>query len=74
MRWHTATRYYRVESYRDLLGHLVVVIAHGGRFNNLGRLRIMPVADEQEREAKLRQLARRRAQRRYWLCRDSPLH
>ena len=71
MRWHTSTRYYRVETYRDLLGDVVVVVANGGRWNNLGRLRVIAVAGEQEGNELVRQLARKRAQRRYVLCSDS---
>lgn len=65
MRWESATRYYRVESYRDLFGHLVVAIAYGGRRNNLGQMRLIAVADEAERDAVLRQLAKLRLQHHY---------
>jgi len=67
MRWETQTRYYRVETYRDLLGHLVVAVANGGRHNNLGQLRIIHVDDEKERDKLLRRLAKERAKHRYAL-------
>lgn len=67
MLWKTNSRYYRVESYRDLLGQLVVAVAHGGLQNNLGALHVTPVANERERDELVQQLAARRAKRRYRL-------
>lgn len=60
MRWQTEQRYYRIESYRDMFGHLVVAVAHGGRHNNVGQLRIIAVADEAEKEQVVKQMTRRR--------------
>lgn len=65
MRWQTPQRYYRVESYRDLLGQLVVAVANGGRHNNLGQLRIIPVEDEKERDQLLKRLSKERRQHHY---------
>lgn len=64
-RWETASRYYCVRVYRDLLGDLVVAKSWGGRRNNLGGCKVEPVADYAGAREAVQALSKRRARRRY---------
>lgn len=64
-RWETKQRYYSATTYRDLLGDIVVAVAHGGRHNNLGQLRVHPVDTWQAAGAALDAIATKRARRGY---------
>jgi len=65
MMWLSATRYYRAELMRDLLGDLVVWMAWGGRYNRRGGNRNIPVQDEDAGASLIAAIDRRRLRRGY---------
>jgi hypothetical protein len=66
LRWETNSRYYCAMIGQDLFG-MVVNYCHGGKFNDRGRMRTIPVADIAEAKAKIYAIAQRRARRGYRL-------
>jgi hypothetical protein len=64
-RWETSARYYCATVYEDLIGDIVMAVAHGGRRNNLGKMFVRPVASVEEGKAALAAIAKRRARRGY---------
>lgn len=64
--YRRGSRYFAVqEASRDLLGDLVIVAWHGASDNRLGGQRSIPVADEEQGEAVVAAIEKRRLQRGY---------
>lgn len=66
LRWETDQRYFCATIQQDLFG-MVVACCHGGKYNDRGNVRTIPVSDIAEAKAKIYAIAKRRARRGYRL-------
>jgi hypothetical protein len=64
-RWEAPTRYYVARLDRDLFGAWLLTLYWGGRFNRLGRVRMIALQSTEAAEEFVHALERRRLGRRY---------
>lgn len=65
LRWETKHRYYSAKIYRDLFGHWIVAVAHGGKHNNVGKVVTQPVESESAGIKRLAAISVKRVKRKY---------
>lgn len=65
LRWETRYRYYSARVYQDMFGDWVLAVAHGGKQNGMGAVRIHPAKSEADALKKVTKLAVRRVKRGY---------
>lgn len=66
-RWETATRYFEVWIYRDLLGDTILAAANGGKRSRLGMVRILAIGPVQIAK-ELESIEKRRLKHGYREC------